>query len=62
MESVESKLGYYPKCPHCKSDKGYDVTMCPHTVGAGGFYEIVSCQSCHTLVHICYPPIDQHAE
>lgn len=50
FESVESKLGYYPKCPHCKSDKGFDVTCCPDTIGANGTYELVSCKSCKVLI------------
>jgi hypothetical protein len=59
MESVESKLGYYPKCPHCKVDKGFDVTLCPHTVGVNGVYELVSCQACKVLITAtCVPNLD----
>jgi hypothetical protein len=41
MESVGSKLGYYPKCPHCKSDEGFDVTCCPHTMGRVAFMNLL---------------------
>ena len=50
MESVKSKLGYYPQCPHCPSEEGFDVTPCPDTLGSNGFYELVSCKECHKLV------------
>jgi hypothetical protein len=62
MESVQSKLGYYPQCPHCEADDGFDVAMCPHTVGEGGLYELVSCRNCHKLINICYPPVSQLEE
>ena len=56
MESIESKLGYYPQCPHCKSDKGLEVNCCPHTVGANGTYEIVSCKGCKAILTLnCIP-------
>jgi len=41
MESVGSKLGYYPKFPHCKSDEGFDVTCCPHTMGRVAFMNLL---------------------
>lgn len=55
MESVESKIGYYPSCPHCGSNKGLDIAVCPHTVGASGPVELVSCKSCHKIIQILYP-------
>ena len=59
MEGVQSQIGYYPKCPHCSADKGFDVAMCPHTVGIAGMYEMVSCKTCHKLISLSYPPINQ---
>lgn len=61
MESVESKLGYYPKCPYCENDHGFDVTLCPHTLGAGGMCELVSCKSCHKIINVSCPPVDQES-
>ncbi len=59
MESVQSKLGYYPKCPHCKSDEGFDITCCPHTAGANGIYELVSCKSCKILITATCVPYEE---
>lgn len=56
MEGVQSQIGYYPKCPHCLEANGFNTTLDPHTVGASGMYELVSCKSCQTLIHISCPP------
>jgi hypothetical protein len=55
MEGVQSVLDYYPKCPHCKSDEGFDITPCPHTTGVSGFVELMSCKSCKVLIQAFYP-------
>lgn len=55
MESVNSILGYYPKCPHCESDEGFDIVICPHTVGENGPVELISCKQCHKIITILYP-------
>jgi hypothetical protein len=62
MEGTESVLGHYPKCPHCKSEIGFNITPCPHTTGLGGLVELISCKSCETLINAVYPPNSVHED
>jgi phage terminase large subunit GpA-like protein len=55
MEGVQSQLGYYPKCPHCESDQGFDMAVCGHTTGISGYVELLSCKSCKKLIQAFYP-------
>lgn len=47
------KNGFYPKCPHCKSDKGFKVSLDEYLYGpCNGQYEVIYCSNddCHAFL------------
>lgn len=47
------KAGWYPKCPHCNTTKGFGVSLDEHLFGpCNGQYEVVYCknESCHAII------------